>query len=449
MAIVRLRGLPFSATSAEVARFFATLPVGRESVTLVTSPSGKHTGDAFVWIHKEDMQPALKYHKKTMGSRYVEVFESNLEEYKAAVHTMGFEIAEDAVEESVKTEPLLLVRGLSYLVRVSDLVRLFAPYDRYEITERDIFMCLTTKGPDSGMPCGEAYVRFPSAELATEARTRMRKVTLVGRDAELVPATKAEMEARAAKGAIRRFGDDQGEGKSSSSTSGGYGKAVGANNNAIDHAPQVNRLNSAWLRLRGLPYACTQQNIVDFVSSAVSLSKNDVTIKLSPSGLPDGEAFIQLRSRQLAEDVREKLQGKVMGSRTIDICLSSHAESVASRTGPYDRRKNSYGGYNDEVYKNDGGHSKAYANDGGHSKAYANDGGHSEVYDNDGGHSEAYGNDGGHSEAYGNDGGYSKAMTTNSDYDCAHNGYAASDNATEFYSPSEAAARHSLWAQSA
>ncbi|GIL55297.1 hypothetical protein Vafri_10859 [Volvox africanus] len=78
--VVRCRGLPYTATAQDVLNFFGPdVPVvrGIEGVVFTYAPDGRPTGEAFVEFQTEDAQrEALKKHKESMGSRYIELFVS-------------------------------------------------------------------------------------------------------------------------------------------------------------------------------------------------------------------------------------------------------------------------------------------------------------------------------------------------------------------------------------
>lgn len=82
--IVRMRGLPFNATTEEVLTFFGQhCPVtgGKEGILFVTYPDNRPTGDAFVLFACEEYaQNALKKHKDLLGKRYIELFRSTAAE---------------------------------------------------------------------------------------------------------------------------------------------------------------------------------------------------------------------------------------------------------------------------------------------------------------------------------------------------------------------------------
>nr|7VKI_A Chain A, Epithelial splicing regulatory protein 1 [Homo sapiens] len=88
--IVRMRGLPFTATAEEVVAFFGQhCPItgGKEGILFVTYPDGRPTGDAFVLFACEEYaQNALRKHKDLLGKRYIELFRSTAAEVQQVLN---------------------------------------------------------------------------------------------------------------------------------------------------------------------------------------------------------------------------------------------------------------------------------------------------------------------------------------------------------------------------
>lgn len=77
--VLRLRGLPYSATRADVESFFEGLEIckGDEGVVFAVTSLGKPTGEAYVeFVTEQSQLEAMKKHKHHMGSRYIELFKS-------------------------------------------------------------------------------------------------------------------------------------------------------------------------------------------------------------------------------------------------------------------------------------------------------------------------------------------------------------------------------------
>jgi len=77
---VKLRGLPWSATKDDIADFLDRCHIagGHRGIIIPTDERGRPSGDAYVEVETmDDVDLALKMHKRDLGSRYVEVFEAN------------------------------------------------------------------------------------------------------------------------------------------------------------------------------------------------------------------------------------------------------------------------------------------------------------------------------------------------------------------------------------
>ncbi|KAF8566720.1 Epithelial splicing regulatory protein [Paragonimus westermani] len=80
--VVRVRGLPYTASKQQIVEFFAAVqaPVlfNSQGIYLVAFPEGRPTGDAFVLFEDDRMATrALLRHKDYLGDRYVELFKAS------------------------------------------------------------------------------------------------------------------------------------------------------------------------------------------------------------------------------------------------------------------------------------------------------------------------------------------------------------------------------------
>jgi hypothetical protein len=77
-AVVRLRGLPWSATDQDVVAFFAPRNVVPTRIVLSLTPAGKPSGHGFaVFASLDEANVAVLQNRETMSGRYIEVFHSN------------------------------------------------------------------------------------------------------------------------------------------------------------------------------------------------------------------------------------------------------------------------------------------------------------------------------------------------------------------------------------
>lgn len=81
-----MRGLPFSAGKDDIMDFFKDYALTEDSIHMTVNSSGRLTGEAFVeFANIEDAKLALSKDRMTLGSRYIELFMSSVEELKEAV----------------------------------------------------------------------------------------------------------------------------------------------------------------------------------------------------------------------------------------------------------------------------------------------------------------------------------------------------------------------------
>ncbi|XP_068816004.1 heterogeneous nuclear ribonucleoprotein H isoform X14 [Struthio camelus] len=104
--------------------------------------------------------------------------------------------------------------------------------------------------------------------------------------------------------------------------------------------------NDGFVRLRGLPFGCSKEEIVQFFSG-LEIVPNGITLPVDFQGRSTGEAFVQFASQEIAEKALKKHKERI-GHRYIEIFKSSRAEvrthydpprklMAMQRPSPYDR----------------------------------------------------------------------------------------------------------------
>uniref|UniRef100_A0A1I8IP45 RRM domain-containing protein n=1 Tax=Macrostomum lignano TaxID=282301 RepID=A0A1I8IP45_9PLAT len=104
-AVVRLRGVPYKATVADIEEFFSSRLRGCQ-------PASVHiVYNAFVeFVDPGEAEAALSLNKQYIGHRYVEIFPSNLAEMKRTLHQQSPQPA--AKRSSRKATPVVKLTGL-------------------------------------------------------------------------------------------------------------------------------------------------------------------------------------------------------------------------------------------------------------------------------------------------------------------------------------------------
>uniref|UniRef100_F6RXS2 Heterogeneous nuclear ribonucleoprotein H3 n=1 Tax=Xenopus tropicalis TaxID=8364 RepID=F6RXS2_XENTR len=115
----------------------------------------------------------------------------------------------------------------------------------------------------------------------------------------------------------------------------------------------VDTASDGTVRLRGLPFGCSKEEIVQFFSG-LRIVPNGITLTVDYQGRSTGEAFVQFASKEIAENALGKHKERI-GHRYIEIFKSSRSEirshydpprrMMGQRPGPYDRPMGGRGAY--------------------------------------------------------------------------------------------------------
>ncbi|XP_052187287.1 uncharacterized protein LOC127798043 isoform X2 [Diospyros lotus] len=201
--VVRLRGLPFDCTEADIADFFRGLDIVD---VLFVRKNSKFTGEAFcVLAYPLQIDFALQRNRQNIGRRYVEVFRSTRQEYYKAItnevsdlrggsphrsvsRAKSFDDGKDSAEHT----GVLRLRGLPFSAGKDDIVDFFKDF------ELSVDLVHITSNSE-GRRTGEAFVEFASAEDSKAAMAKDR-MTLGNRYIELFPSSHEELEAAVSRG---------------------------------------------------------------------------------------------------------------------------------------------------------------------------------------------------------------------------------------------------------
>ncbi|KAJ0066102.1 hypothetical protein NL108_001356, partial [Boleophthalmus pectinirostris] len=216
--IVRMRGLPFTATHEQVLTFFSPedglkemCPVsgGREGILFVRYPDGRPTGDAFVLFScEEHAQNALKKHKEILGRRYIELFKSTAAEVQQVLNRYSsaplIPVAPAPLVSVLPAMPLLpppgtlrdclRLRGLPYTASIDDILTFLGEFI-HDIRPHGVHMVLNQQG----RPSGDCFIQMTSPERALMASQRLHKHVMTSqrgqnsRYVEVFPCSAEEM----------------------------------------------------------------------------------------------------------------------------------------------------------------------------------------------------------------------------------------------------------------
>ncbi|KAG9339383.1 hypothetical protein JZ751_023776 [Albula glossodonta] len=213
--IVRMRGLPFTATADDVLVFFSpSCPItgGKDGILFVKYPDGRPTGDAFVLFSCEEYaQNALKKHKEILGKRYIELFKSTaaevLNRYTSAplipiapapiipVLPQPPFVPPTAVRDCVR------LRGLPYIATIEDILEFLGDFTA-DIRPHGVHMVLNQQG----RPSGDSFIQMKSAERAFMTAQKCHKRTMKDRYVEVFQCSAEEMNIVLMGGTLNRNG---------------------------------------------------------------------------------------------------------------------------------------------------------------------------------------------------------------------------------------------------
>ncbi|XP_036395209.1 epithelial splicing regulatory protein 1 isoform X2 [Megalops cyprinoides] len=216
--IVRMRGLPFTATSDDVLLFFSpTCPVtgGKDGILFVKFPDGRPTGDAFVLFScEEHAQNALKKHKEILGKRYIELFKSTAAEVQQVLNRYTsaplIPVAPAPIIPVLPQPPFvppagvrdcIRLRGLPYIATIEDILEFLGEFTA-DIRPHGVHMVLNQQG----RPSGDSFIQMKSAERAFLAAQKCHKRTMKDRYVEVFQCSAEEMNIVLMGGTLNRNG---------------------------------------------------------------------------------------------------------------------------------------------------------------------------------------------------------------------------------------------------
>uniref|UniRef100_A0A3Q3JF20 RRM domain-containing protein n=1 Tax=Monopterus albus TaxID=43700 RepID=A0A3Q3JF20_MONAL len=207
--IIRMRGLPFTATHQEVLSFLGPeSPVtdGSEGLLFVKYPDGRPTGDAFVLFSCEEYaQNALKKHKQILGKRYIELFRSTAAEVQQVLNRyMSTPLISTLPSSPIVPVPVLTtppflpassstrdcvrLRGLPYAAGIEDILEFMGEHTA-DIKPHGVHMVLNQQG----RPSGDAFIQMKSPDKAFMVAQKCHKKTMKDRYVEVFQCSTEEM----------------------------------------------------------------------------------------------------------------------------------------------------------------------------------------------------------------------------------------------------------------
>ncbi|KAF4798036.1 Epithelial splicing regulatory protein 1 [Turdus rufiventris] len=303
-AVIRARGLPWQSSDQDIAKFFKGLNIAKGGAALCLNAQGRRNGEALVrFVSEEHRDLALQRHKHHMGNRYIEVYKATGEDFLKIAGGTSNEVAQFLSKEN---QVIVRMRGLPFNVTTEEVLTFFGQHCPVTGGKEGV---LFVTYPDS-RPTGDAFVLFACEEYAQNA-LKKHKDLLGKRYIELFRSTAAEVQQ-----VLNRY----------SST-----PLIPLPTPPIlpvlpqQFVPPTNIRDC--IRLRGLPYAATIEDILEFLGEfSTDIRTHGVHMVLNHQGRPSGDAFIQMKSADRAFLAAQKCHKKTMKDRYVEVFQCSAEE---------------------------------------------------------------------------------------------------------------------------
>jgi len=169
--VVKMRGLPYSATEPEIADFFGGLRLSANGVSIGRDANGRPSGEAHVeFLTENDAMAAMGLNRQRIGSRYIELFRTK--QLPAGARGRPVLAAEVAAAAGGGADSLRL-RGMPFHSTEADVLGFFKGYS------------LAPSGVKLGPQGGHGHVRFSSVDEARRALVSLNHSYMGNRYIEL------------------------------------------------------------------------------------------------------------------------------------------------------------------------------------------------------------------------------------------------------------------------
>lgn len=152
VGIIRMRGLPYSCTEEDIKEFFRGFNIVKDGIKRATM-GGRPSGECFVIFEtKEQAYEAMTLNMEKIGTRFIELFSSNVREFENYMHH-NFSNTPSYSRENVPNIPLekrkstLMMIGLPFNVSKAEIIKFFS---NFGLKDSDIYLISGHNGKFSG-----------------------------------------------------------------------------------------------------------------------------------------------------------------------------------------------------------------------------------------------------------------------------------------------------------
>lgn len=318
---IRMRGLPWGSTKIEINKFFESVDLADVDINILKMPDGKASGEALVGLrNQEDYDSCMKFEKKYLGTRYIELYASSLGEWDR-VHNRSSRERTIPIQEG---SFVVLMRGLPYSASETDCINFFV----------DLRVLGVHLPKDSmGRPSGQGYAEFANKE-DFERALLLNKQHLQNRYIELFESSHQDLGRAMNPGATIQPRKSRHQGAkppaapfhhpySQNAPPYGGGQRPGGVPGPYNSGAQPTE--PFCLKMRGLPYNTSETGITRFFADA----------KVTPMRIhrkADGaEAFVEFNTRE-EQELGLGLDKAFLGRRYVELFAIPYSE-VAEKVG--------------------------------------------------------------------------------------------------------------------
>eukprot|EP00850_Spirogloea_muscicola_P011829 SM000075S21918 [mRNA] locus=s75:21796:24659:+ [translate_table: standard] len=339
--VVRLRGLPFSATEGDIAEFFKGLELGPDGVVICVNFQGRSTGQAYVqFVSTEQANKALDRNRQHIGSRYIEVFKGHVADMQSALRMVGRgpgggSLASPGIVGGPGASPSVNGGALGLAgtgipgmagnpdMRYTGVIRMRGM--PYRDADSARWLLLVHPWRWSTNRRGQAFVEFVNEETATRAM-QLHREPMGSRYVELFRSTKGEMMNAVQQRMYGMYAGVGGGGTVGLGMQGiaGMGMGMGMGGAVPNTAGGGDLAENVCVKLRGMPYNAGAREIAEFMDG-LSLAPNGIFVVMGPGDRPTGEAYVEFTSPEEAARAMERHRNN-MGSRYIELFRATKSE---------------------------------------------------------------------------------------------------------------------------
>mmetsp|Transcript_37001 Transcript_37001/g.72646 ORF Transcript_37001/g.72646 Transcript_37001/m.72646 type:complete len:659 (+) Transcript_37001:93-2069(+) len=332
--VVKVRGLPWGTTNVELVAFFQGAAIASDGIVIskrFRKSTGKFevSGVAYVKFEgAEDLAVGLSKHKQHMSHRYIEVFQSSLNDFERE-KDRAKQWQASSTNSSLRfgsSAFLVRMRGLPFNATRREIKDFFGEFDPLEI-----HVILNQEGRATG----EAFVEFSSGEAARNVVAVRNKAHLGQRYIELSVATFQEYSRKVILHTPNLAPRAPWYGGRVSSNDHDQGRWEGYGNGFHE---------GIFVRVRGIPFDSTEADVAEFFRhtrfAKIYMQKDPMTRR------PSGQCFVKFFFAEDADNAIYNLHRKHMGKRYVELFRASDMDKrkLLESLGDASRDQYHYGG---------------------------------------------------------------------------------------------------------